>query len=56
MEDTGTRDLAVTALNKIDYHIDECSRRYLSIQRWLIALFGLGGIQVISKIIDVIHK
>lgn len=56
VEDTKTRDLAVTALNKIDYHIDECSRRYASIQRWMIVLVSVGGLQLVGKVIDLMHK
>lgn len=47
---------ANTANTKIDFHMEECSRRYASIQRWLMTLVGLGGLQLISKLIDMIHK
>lgn len=50
--DSNTRDIAVTANNKIDYHIDECARRYNSIQKWMIALASMGGLQLLAKIID----
>lgn len=56
MEEQGTRDMAVTALNKIEYHIDECSRRYQSIQKWLVVLVGVGGLQLVGKVIDLVHK
>lgn len=52
----GTRDIAVTAMNKIDYHMDECARRYQSIQKWMIALVVMGGAQILNSVLSYFHK
>jgi len=53
-EDQSTRDLAVTAMNKIDFHMDECAKRYKTLQNWLIALVGIGGLQLVGRLIDIV--